>query len=181
VRPAEKSLSIYRDTAFQQQQAPVQNPRRGLVVALGAGEDLRRGLLLPGKPKGVVIAAGAYMPEKEQLAPSATGCWKSRLIQKIIQKPAVHKIFRELKAKRCPGAERVSLRASGDRPDQAKAMGPEHHAARGISARSNFAQTVIKHFKLLAAMVDALNTPIAHPRAQEKVLSAELAGIRVSA
>jgi hypothetical protein len=53
------------------------------------------------------------------------------------------------------------VRASGDGPDQAKAVGAEHDSTGGDGAREKFAQTLIKHFKLLAPLVDALNTPIA--------------------
>jgi hypothetical protein len=35
---------------------------------------------------------------------------------------------------------------------------------------TNFAQTLIRHFKLLAPVVDALNTPIAASAPKKKVL-----------
>ena len=42
----------------------------------------------------------------------------------------------------------------------------------GAAQRKDFAKVLVKHFKLLAPMVDALNTPIAAaPRPSEKCFS----------
>src|SRR5579872_1206061 len=69
VRPAEKSLfRIYRDTRFSHDKRPYKThvaawwSHQGLEKTSGAGYYFQV------SPKGVVIAAGAYMPEKEQLA-----------------------------------------------------------------------------------------------------------------
>ena len=75
VRPAEKSLfRIYRDTRFSNDKRPYKThvaawwSHQGLEKTSGAGYYFHV------SPKEVIVAAGAYMPEKEQLAPSATGC-----------------------------------------------------------------------------------------------------------
>ena len=69
VRPAEKSLfRIYRDTRFSQRQAALQNACGGVVVAQGLEKTSGAGYYFHVSAKEVVIAAGAYMPEKEQLA-----------------------------------------------------------------------------------------------------------------
>ena len=69
VRPAEKSLfRIYRDTRFSNDKRPYKThiaawwSHQGLEKTSGAGYYFHI------SAKEVVIAAGAYMPEKEQLA-----------------------------------------------------------------------------------------------------------------
>ena len=121
-------------------------------------------------PKGVVIAAGAYMPEKEQLAAIRHWLLENHVaFRKIVEKPAVRKIFKEFEGEALT------------RPP--KGFPPEHPAIDlikckqwGLSAtlpaetalEAGFAQTLIKHFKLLAPLVDALNTPIAASVAPKK-------------
>jgi uncharacterized protein (TIGR02453 family) len=123
-------------------------------------------------PKGVVIAAGAYMPEKEQLAAIRHWLLDNHVgFRKILNKPAVRKTFTEFEGEALT------------RPP--KGFPPEHPAIDlikckqwGLSAtlpvetalEANFAQTLIKHFKLLAPLVDALNTPIAASAPKKKVL-----------
>jgi uncharacterized protein (TIGR02453 family) len=69
VRPAEKSLfRIYRDTRFSNDKRPYKShiaawwSHQGLEKTSGAGYYFHV------SPKELVIAAGAYMPAKEQLA-----------------------------------------------------------------------------------------------------------------
>ena len=84
VRPAEKSLfRIYRDTRFSHDKRPYKThvaawwSHQGLEKTSGAGYYFQV------SPKGVVIAAGAYMPEKEQLGcHSSLAARQSRGVQK---------------------------------------------------------------------------------------------------
>src|ERR1700690_265534 len=95
VRPAEKSLfRIYRDTRFSHDKRPYKThvaawwSHQGLEKTSGAGYYFQV------SPKGVVIAAGAYMPEKEQLA--AIRHWlldHHEEFRKALNRPAVRKIF----------------------------------------------------------------------------------------
>src|ERR1700733_13061843 len=97
VRPAEKSLfRIYRDTRFSHDKRPYKThvaawwSHQGLEKTSGAGYYFQV------SPKGVVIAAGAYMPEKEQL--SQLRHWllgNDRDVRKLLRKPAVRKTFSE--------------------------------------------------------------------------------------
>ena len=69
VRPAEKCLfRIYRDTRFSNDKRPYKShvaawwSHQGLQKTSGAGYYFHI------SPKEVIVAAGAYMPEKEQLS-----------------------------------------------------------------------------------------------------------------
>ena len=69
VRPAEKSLfRIYRDTRFCHNKLPYKTHVAAWWSHMGMEKTSGAGYYFQVSPKGVVIAAGAYMPEKEQLA-----------------------------------------------------------------------------------------------------------------
>jgi uncharacterized protein (TIGR02453 family) len=93
MRPAEKSLfRIYRDTRFSNDKRPYKThvaawwSHQGLQKTSGAGYYFHI------SAKEVIIAAGAYMPEKDQL--SAIRHWlldNHRRARKLLQKPSVRK------------------------------------------------------------------------------------------
>jgi uncharacterized protein (TIGR02453 family) len=164
VRPAEKSLfRIYRDTRFSTNKLPYKTHVAAWWSHLGMEKTSGAGYYFQIDPKGVVIAAGAYMPEKEQLA--AIRHWlldHHAAFRKILDKPSVRKTFTEFEG------------AALTRPP--KGFPPDHPAMDLIKCKQwglsttlpaetalepNFAATLAKHFKLLAPMVDALNEPIA--------------------
>src|SRR5580658_10177913 len=102
VRPAEKSLfRIYRDTRFSNDKRPYKThiaawwSHQGLQKTSGAGYYFHI------SAKEVVIASGAYMPEKEQL--SAIRHWlldHHTEFRKLLNKPAVRKAFKEFEGER---------------------------------------------------------------------------------
>src|SRR6202167_1159932 len=173
VRPAEKSLfRIYRDTRFSHDKRPYKTHVAAWWSHQGFEKTSCAGYYFQVSPKGVVIAAGAYMPEKEQLA--AIRHWlldHHEEFRKALNRPAVRKGFTVF------DGEALT------RPP--KGFPCEHPAMDLIKCKQwalrtelpveaalepNFAQTVIKHFKLLAPVVDALNTPIAASQPKKKVL-----------
>jgi uncharacterized protein (TIGR02453 family) len=171
VRPAEKSLfRIYRDTRFSNNKLPYKTHVAAWWSHMGMEKTSGAGYYFQVSPKGVVIAAGAYMPEKDQLA--AIRHWlleNHAAFRKVLEKPAVRKTFTEFEG------------ATLTRPP--KGYPPEHPAMDlikckqwGLSAtlpvetalEANFAATLVKHFKLLAPLVDALNTPLEAQAAPKK-------------
>ncbi|HZL50561.1 MAG TPA: DUF2461 domain-containing protein, partial [Terracidiphilus sp.] len=97
VRPAEKCLfRIYRDTRFSANKLPYKThvaawwSHQGLEKTSGAGYYFHV------SAKEVIVAAGAYMPERNQLA--AIRHWllgHHAEFSKLLQKPAVRKTFSE--------------------------------------------------------------------------------------
>ena len=114
-------------------------------------------------PKEVIVAAGAYMPEKEQLA--AIRYWlldHHAEFRKLLARPAVKRAFSEFEGNALtrppkgfpcehPGMDLIRCRQWG----LAATLPPK------TALDPKFAATVIRYFKLVAPMVDALNTPIA--------------------
>jgi uncharacterized protein (TIGR02453 family) len=171
VRPAEKCLfRIYRDTRFSANKLPYKThvaawwSHQGLVKTSGAG------FYFHVSPKDVVVAAGAYMPEKDQL--SQIRHWlldHHAEFRKLLQKPAVRKTFEEFEGNALtrppkgfpcehPGMDLIRCRQWG-----LAATLPAKDALK-----KDFAATLIRHFKIAAPVVDALNSPIAAAQAPRK-------------
>jgi uncharacterized protein (TIGR02453 family) len=174
VRPAEKSLfRIYRDTRFAHDKRPYKTHVAAWWSHQGMEKTSGAGYYFQVSPKGVVIAAGAYMPEKDQLA--AIRHWMlehHERFRKVLQTAALRKVFVEFEGE-------ALTRPPKGFPCDHPAMDLVRMKQWGLSAtlpaetalEKNFAQTVIRHFKLLAPVVDALNEPIAEaPEAKKKVL-----------
>lgn len=164
VRPAEKSLfRIYRDTRFSHDKRPYKTHVAAWWTHTGFDKTSGAGYYFQVSPKGVVIAAGAYMPEKEQLA--AIRHWlldNHDDFRAILKKPSVRRTFSEFEGE---ALTRPPKGYPADHPGmdliRCKQWGMSTSLPAGAAQRKDFAKVLVKHFKLLAPMVDALNTPIA--------------------
>jgi uncharacterized protein (TIGR02453 family) len=164
IRPAEKCLfRIYRDTRFSNDKRPYKTHvaawwrHEGLAKTSGAGYYFHVGA------KEVIIAAGAYMPEKEQLA--AIRHWlldHHAELRKLLKGAAVRRTFEEFEGnaltrppkgfpKEHPALDLIQCRQWG--------LAATLPAAEAL--KPGLAAMVIRYFKIAAPVVDALNTPIA--------------------
>jgi uncharacterized protein (TIGR02453 family) len=171
VRPAEKSLfRIYRDTRFSSDKRPYKThiaawwSHQGLEKTSGAGYYFHI------SAKEVVIAAGAYMPEKDQLAAIRHWLLDHHVeFRALLQKSAVRKAFTEFEGN---ALTRPPKGFPTDHPAldlvRCRQWGLSATLPAAVSLESNLAATVIRHFKLAAPIVDALNTPIAAASAPRK-------------
>jgi uncharacterized protein (TIGR02453 family) len=164
VRQAEKSLfRIYRDTRFSNNKLPYKTHVAAWWSHTGMEKTSGAGYYFQVSPKGVVIAAGAYMPEKEQLAAIRHWLLENHVsFRKVLNKPAVKKAFQEFEG------EALTRPPKGFPPGhpamdliKQKQWGLSTTLPAETALETGFAQMLIKHFKLLTPMVDALNTPIA--------------------
>lgn len=173
VRPAEKSLfRIYRDTRFSNDKRPYKThiaawwSHQGLQKTSGAGYYFHV------SAKEVVIAAGAYMPEKDQLAQIRHWLLDHHTeFRKLLHKPAVRRAFTEFDGNpltRPPKGFPV------DHPALDLIRNRQWGLSVTLSAKAalepTLAATVIRHFRLAAPIVDALNTPIAAALAPKKTV-----------
>jgi uncharacterized protein (TIGR02453 family) len=164
VRPAEKSLfRIYRDTRFSNDKRPYKTHVAAWWSHQGMGKTSGAGYYFHVSPKELVIAAGAYMPEKEQLA--AIRYWlldNHTEFRKLLARPALRKALTEFEGN-------ALTRPPKGFPADHPALDLVRNRQWGMSATlppetaldPKLAAIVIKHFKLAAPVVDALNKPIA--------------------
>ncbi|MGH9600476.1 MAG: DUF2461 domain-containing protein [Terracidiphilus sp.] len=171
VRPAERCLfRIYRDTRFSADKRPYKTHvaawwlHRGLEKTSGAGYYFHI------DAKEVIIAAGSYRPDKDQLF--AIRHWlldHHREFRKLLQNPKVRSTFEEFEGN-------ALLRPPKGFPSDHPALDLIRCRQWGLSAtlpadealKPTIAATVIRHFKIAAPVVDALNTPIAAAQAPRK-------------
>ncbi len=164
VRPAEKSLfRIYRDTRFSNDKRPYKTHVAAWWTHTGLDKTSGAGYYFHVSPKEVIVAAGSYMPEKEQLA--AIRHWllhHHAEFRKLLDRPAVKRAFSEFEGNALtrppkgfpsehPGMDLIRCRQWG----LAATLPPK------TALDPKFAATVVRYFKLAAPMVDTLNTPIA--------------------
>jgi len=171
VRPAEKSLfRIYRDTRFSSDKRPYKThvaawwSHQGLEKTSGAGYYFHI------SAKEVIIAAGAYMPEKDQLA--AIRHWlldHDTEFRKLLARPAVRKAFTEFEGN---ALTRPPKGFPCDHPAldlvRCRQWGLSTTLPAEAAIKPDIATIIIRHFKLAAPIVDALNTPIAAAAAPTK-------------
>ena len=173
VRPAEKSLfRIYRDTRFSNDKRPYKThvaawwSHQGLEKTSGAGYYFHV------STKEVIIAAGAYMPEKDQLA--AIRHWlldHHAEFRKVLQTAAIRKTFSEFEGN---PLTRPPKGFPCDHPAldliRCRQWGLSTTLPAAAALEPGIAATLIRHFKLAAPVVDALNTPLAAALAPRKTV-----------
>lgn len=164
VRPAEKCLfRIYRDTRFSNNKLPYKTHVAAWWSHTGMNKTSGAGYYFQVSSKGVVIAAGAYMPEKEQLAAIRNWLLDNHVaFRKVLDKPTVRKTFTEFEGEPLTRPPK-GFAADHEAIDliKCKQWGLSTTLPAEAALDKNFSQTVIKHFKLLTPLVAALNMPIA--------------------
>jgi len=164
VRPAEKSLfRIYRDTRFSHDKRPYKTH----IAAWWSHQNFEKtsgaGYYFHISGKEIAVAAGAYMPEKDQLA--AIRHWlldHHAEFRKLLEKPAVRNTFTVFEGN---ALTRPPKGFPKDHPAldliQCRQWGLSARLPAEAALKPDIAATVIRYFKLAAPVVDALNAPIA--------------------
>jgi uncharacterized protein (TIGR02453 family) len=171
VRPAEKCLfRIYRDTRFSANKLPYKTHVAAWWAHSGLEKTSGAGYYFHVSAKEVVIAAGAYMPEKDQLAAIRHWLLDNHVeFRKLLQKPSVRKAFSEFEGN---ALTRPPKGFPCDHPAldliRCRQWGLATTLPAAVALEPGIATTVIRHFKLAAPVVDALNTPIAAAMAPRK-------------
>lgn len=171
VRVPEKCLfRIYRDTRFSADKRPYKTRVAAWWSRQGLGKTSGAGYYFHVSGDEVVIAAGAYMPEKDQLAQIRHWLLDHHdELRKLLRKPIIRRTFAEFESNALtrspkgfpqehPGMDLIRCRQWG--------LAATLPAA--VALKKDFAATVIRHFRVAAPVVDTLNTPIAAAQAPKK-------------
>ena len=163
VRPAEKCLfRIYRDTRFSNNKLPYKTHVAAWWTPHGLEKTSGAGFYFHISAKEVVVAAGAYMPEKDQLAAIRHWLLENHAeFRKVLQAAAVRKTFSEFEGN-------ALVRAPKGFPAEHPGMDLIKCRQWGLSTTlpaeaaldPKFAALLIRHFRLAAPVVNALNTPL---------------------
>jgi len=168
VRPPEKSFfRIYRDTRFSNDKRPYKDHIAAWWSHTGLEKTSGAGFYFHIAPKEVTVAAGAYMPEKEQLA--AIRHWmvdNHAEFRKQMEKPALRKVFREFEGNALTRPPKGFPAELDGKPhpalDLIRCRQWGLHASLPVEAalEPGFGAELVRHFKLAAPVVAALNEPI---------------------
>jgi len=164
VRPAEKSLfRIYRDTRFSSDKRPYKDHIAAWWTHTGLDKTSGAGYYFHISPKEVIIAAGSYRPEKEQLADIRHWLLDHHTeFRKLLDRPTVRKAFREFEG---DALSRPPKGFPADHPGmdliRCRQWGIAATLPVEAALKPDFGAEIVRHFKLAAPIVAALNTPIA--------------------
>ena len=163
VRPAQKSmLRIYRDTRFSADKTPYKTHLAAWWSRSGMEKTSGSGYYFHFSPKELVVAAGVYMPPKEQLL---------AIRQHLL---AHHEEFKQIiEARKLRAKMTLHDPSALSRPP--KGFPAEHPAIEWIKWRQwgvaatlpadpalqpKFAETISAYFRLAQPLVDFLNEPL---------------------
>jgi uncharacterized protein (TIGR02453 family) len=183
VRPAEKSFfRIYRDTRFSNDKRPYKEHIAAWWAHAGLEKTSGAGFYFHIAPKEVTVAAGAYMPEKDQLA--AIRHWMLEHhaeFRALIDKPAVRKAFHEFEGNALTRPPKGFPAELDGKPHPAldlircRQWGLAATLPVEAALEPGFADELARHFRLAAPVIAALNSPIIAsleeaPKARKTVL-----------
>jgi uncharacterized protein (TIGR02453 family) len=171
VRPAEKCLfRIYRDTRFSSDKRPYKTHVAAWWSHQGLEKTSGAGFYFHVSGEEVVIAAGAYMPEKDQLAQIRHWLLEHHEeFRALLKKPAVRRTFQEFEGN---ALTRPPKGFPSEHPGmdliRCKQWGLATTLPAKAALKKDFSATLVKHFRIAAPIVDALNSPIAAAQAPKK-------------
>jgi len=171
IRPAEKSVfRIYRDTRFSSDKRPYKTHVAAWWLHTGLEKTSGAGYYFSVSAKEVVIAAGSYMPDKDQLSQIRHWLLDHHVeFRKLLASPKVKKTFSEFEGN-------ALTRPPKGFPSEHAGMDLIRCRQWGLAAtlpadtalKADLAATVVRYYKIAAPVVDALNTPIAAAQAPKK-------------
>ena len=186
MRPAQKSMMrIYRDIRFSPDKRPYKThvsawwSRRGMEKTSGGGFYMHIG------PKECFLAAGVYMPERDQLL--ALRRWMAEHHREY--RAQLSKLLKP-RSKRAPAMQTIDSEALSRMPKGFPACHPADELLRSrnwgvrctlpasLSLEPTLAREIIARFRLMAPLVDTLNNAIL---SAEKRSSEPLRRVRANA
>ena len=174
MRPANKiMMRIYRDTRFSNDKRPYKRhlsawwSRRGMEKTSGGGFYLQI------SPQEVMVAAGVYMPQREQLLDIRS--WMAEhhaeyraLVKSVLKSKSAG--FAEIEAE---ALTRMPKGFASDHPAdkllRAKNWGVRCALPAEAALRPQFAREIVRRMRLAAPVVEALNGAIRSARPVESV------------
>lgn len=177
VRPAAKCLfRIYRDTRFSADKSPYKSHLGAWWSCTGIEKTSGAGYYIHIGAEEFVIAAGAYMPEKEQ-----TLAIRRRLIADHAEWKRMIEDRRLLRAFAVHDPMALSRPPKGFPPEHPamewvkwRQWGVTAHLPAEEALKPNLADTVEKRFRLATPLVNFLNEPLSRPERPRRVLISAL-------
>jgi uncharacterized protein (TIGR02453 family) len=163
VRPPQKCMMrIYRDIRFSSDKRPYKSHISAWWSRAGLEKTSGGGYYMHISPDEVLIAAGVYMPEREQLL--AIRNYLAIHHAEVRRLLTDRKLRRAMESLSCMPLTRAPKGFPKDHPAMdlllCRQWGVEATLASKAVLEKNFAAEVIRYFRLAAPLVNALNTPL---------------------
>jgi uncharacterized protein (TIGR02453 family) len=165
VRPPHKiTMRIYRDIRFSKNKLPYKTHLSAWWARRGMEKTSGGGFYLQVSPQEVMVAAGVYMPEREQLLTLRR--WMSE------NHESYRAMVKKLTKARGTGFEEIDAQAltrmpkgfaaddAADELVRAKNWGVRASLPAELALEPTLAREIVRRFKLAAPVVDALNGAI---------------------
>ena len=177
MRPAAKILfRIYRDTRFSADKSPYKNHLGAWWARVGMEKTSGAGYYIHISATELVVAAGAYMPEKEQ-----TLAIRRHLLANHEQWKKLIEDRRLLRAFDVHDPAALTRPPKGFPPDHPaiewikwRQWGMTKHLPAENAMRPDLAEMIEQRFRLITPLVDFLNTPLLPPERRRRVLVSAL-------
>ena len=167
VRPPHKSLMrIYRDIRFSKDKRPYKTNVAAWWVRSGLEKTSGGGFYLEINPDHVTVAAGVYMPEREQLLAirrhlSAAGGNRHADLRRLLNAPRLRKLMQPI------DGQPLTRAPKGFLPDDpaidlllARQWGVSSQLPAEISLQPSLVPEVVRRLRLATPVVDLLNEPL---------------------
>lgn len=171
IRQPEKCLfRIYRDTRFSNDKRPYKDHVAAWWMPDGFEKTSGAGFYFEINTKELIIAAGAWMPAKDQLALIRTWMLEHHEdFRKVLRSPAIKNNFGAFE---CNSLTRAPKGYPADHPAddliRCRQWGVSLSLERELALDPKFATLVAGYFKKAAPVVEALNTPLLAARQGKK-------------
>jgi uncharacterized protein (TIGR02453 family) len=161
---------IYRDTRFSSDKRPYKTHVAAWWLHTGLEKTSGAGYYFSVSAKEVVIAAGSYMPDKDQL--SQIRHWlldHHEEFRKLLKSSKVKKAFSEFEGNALTRPPKgFPCEHAGMDLIRCRQWGLAATLPAETALKADLAAIVVRYFKIAAPVVDALNTPIAAAQAPKK-------------
>ena len=165
--PSKAMFRIYRDTRFSKNKQPYKTHIAAYFKPAGFVATSGAGFYFHISAKEVIVAAGAYMPEREQLLAMRTHIAEhADELRKILRQPTLRRLMGELEGERLT---RIPKGFQKDHPAADLLQHQQWAVSATLPARTAVSPALLreitKRFRAAWPLVDYLNRPL---RAREK-------------
>lgn len=172
VRPAQKAMMrIYRDIRFSKNKQPYKTNAAAWWARAGLEKTSGGGFYFEVNPVSVTIAAGVYMPERDQLLAirrflSASGGNRHGDLRRLLADKKLLAVMRPFDADGAEG-QKLTRAPKGFSPDDpaldlilCKQWGVSVTLPADEALRPGFRKQITDRFKRAAPLIELLNTPL---------------------
>ncbi len=171
IRPPQKiMMRIYRDIRFSKDKRPYKIHAAAWWSRAGLEKTSGGGFYFDVSPEQITIAAGVYMPERDQLLAirrhlSGSGGARHGELRRLLRRPGLRKLMESIEGQPLTRAPKGFL------PDDpaidlilCRQWGVTSHLPAVLATQPILVAEIVKRFRAAAPIIDLLNQPLKPPQ-----------------